>query len=168
MERPLLTLDLAGPEGNVFIVISCARALLTGLMLEHFNTDIGQATLIDAGTTYSGILVIVNRYVRLIDRSGLYPEYAVNQEEVTSAVLHLNEQLQSLSDTVYCSLQDLYPDPDDPECDEYVYMGMLTMEVESVEKQIEQSDNKEPLERLLTILQECASAFERAGVGSVV
>src|SRR5438874_10933684 len=81
MDRPILTLDLAGPEGNVFVVIGAARAKLTGLMLEHFNTDIGTATLIDEGTTYKDILEIVNRYVRLIDRSGLYAEYALDQQE---------------------------------------------------------------------------------------
>ena len=170
MERPLLTLDLAGPEGNVFIVISCARTLLTGLMLEHFNTDIGQATLIDAGTTYSGILAIVNRYVRLIDRSGLYAEYAIDQEAILSAIGHLNEQLQTLPDDVPCSLEDLHPDFDDPDCDAYVYMAMLMLEIRDTEQDIELVgyDNAEPLRRLLTMLRECVSALQRAGVGSVV
>ncbi len=39
MERPILRLDLQGPEGNVFVVIGRVRELLTGLMLEHFNTE---------------------------------------------------------------------------------------------------------------------------------
>src|SRR5712692_8395604 len=95
MERPILTLDLQGPEGNVFVVIGRARELLTGLMLEHFNTDIGQATLINVGTTYKDVLEIVNHYVRLIDKSGLYAEYAIDQEAILSAIDHLNEQLKA-------------------------------------------------------------------------
>src|SRR6266566_5406057 len=80
MDRPILTLDLSGPDGNVFVVTARTREMLTGLKLEHFNTDIGKATLIDEGTTYQDILSIVNRYVRLIDRTGLYTEYAIDQQ----------------------------------------------------------------------------------------
>jgi hypothetical protein len=169
MERPILTLDLQGPEGNVFVVIGRARELLTGLMMEHFNTDIGKATLIDEGTTYKDVLEIVNRYVRLIDRSGLYSEYAIDQEAITAAICHLNEQLQTLPDDVPCSLEDLHPDFDDPDCDAYVYMAMLMLEIQDTEQDIELVcyDNAEPLRRLLTMLRECASALERAGVESL-
>src|SRR5436305_11582135 len=90
MDRPILTLDLSGPDGNVFVVISHARQLLAGLRLEHFNTDIGRATLIDEGTTYQDLLAIINRYVRLIDRSGLYAEYAIDREAIVAAINHLN------------------------------------------------------------------------------
>src|SRR3989442_3900522 len=85
MERPILTLDLLGPDGNVFIAIARARALLTGQMLEHFNMDIGQAMLINVGTTYRDILAIVNKYLRLIDTSGTYSEYAISRDEVMAA-----------------------------------------------------------------------------------
>jgi|SRR6266699_86624 len=169
MDRPILTLDLSGPDGNVFVVISRARELLAGLMLEHFNTDIGQATLIDEGTTYQDVLAIVNRYVRLIDRSGLYAEYAIDQEAIVAAIEHLNEQLQTLPDDVPCSLENLYPDFDDPDCDAYVYMAMLMLEIRDTEQDIQLVgyDNAEPLRRLLTMLQECVSALERAGVAVV-
>src|SRR5712692_7293239 len=124
MDRPILTLDLSGPDGNVFVVTARTREMLTGLMLVHFNTDIGQATLINVGTTYKDVLTIVNRYVRLIDRSGLYAEYAIDQEAIVSAIDHLNEQLKTLPDNVPCSLEDLYPDFADPDCDAYTYMDM--------------------------------------------
>lgn len=164
MERPLLTLELAGPEGNVFVVIERARELLTGLRQEQFNTDIEQATLLSQDTTYKDILAIVNRYVRLIDRSRLYPDYVVSKEEVTAAVDHLNEQLQALDAAIYCSLQGLYPDFDDPDCNEYVYLTMLQLEIMSVDEQIKQGGDEEPLQRLLEVLQACVSAFARAGI----
>lgn len=167
MDRPILTLDLSGPDGNVFVVIGRARELLAGLMLEHFNTDIGKATLIDEGTTYEDILRIVNTYVRLVDRSRMYTNYAMNPGEVTAAIDRLNEQLKTLPDEVPCSLEGLYPDFDDPDLNEYAYWTMLMTEIEGTEKDIELVgfDNAELLRRLLAMLQECASALERAGIG---
>src|SRR2546425_5451380 len=128
MERTILTLDLSGPDGNVFVVTARTRELLTGLMLEHFNTEIGKATLINVGTTYKDILEIVNRYVLLIDKSGVYSEYAVNQDAVIAAIDHLNEQLKTLPDHYPCSLEGLYPDFDDPDTDAYAYMALLMLE----------------------------------------
>lgn len=167
MERPLLKLDLAGPEGNVFVVIGRAREVLTGLMLQHFNIEVGQATLIALGTRYEDILTIVNKYVRLVDRSGLYTNYAMSREEVVAAIDRLNEQLKTLPDDVPCSLEDLYPDFDDPDLNEYAYWTMLFAEIETTEKDIELIgyDKAEPLRRLLAMLRECASALERAGIG---
>lgn len=165
MERPLLSLDLSGPEGNVFVVIGRTRELLAGLMLEHFNTDIGRATLLSEDTTYKDILAIVNRFVRLIDKSGLYPEYALDEKAVMAAVDHLNEQLATLPDGVYCPIEGLYPEFGMPVCGPEAYFVLLTVEVESVERQIEQSDDKEPLQRLLAMLQDCVSALNSAGVG---
>src|SRR6266567_4847650 len=109
MERPVLRLDLIGPEGSVFVVIGRARELLTGLMLEHFNTDIGQAMLIDAGKTYRDILAIVNKYVRLIDTSGMYSEYGPDEDAIRRAIDTFNEQLRLLPDTVICAIDGLYP-----------------------------------------------------------
>lgn len=164
--RPNLSLDLSGPDGNVFMVIVRARSKLTGLVLEHFNTDIGKAMLVDEGTTYKDILAIVNQYVRLIDRSGLYSEYVVNQEEVITAITRFNEQLKTLPDDVPCSLENLYPDFNDPGCDAYVYMAMLRQEVRDTEWDIEIAgyDKAEPLRRLLAMLQELVSALNSAGI----
>ena len=167
MDRPILTLDLSGPEGNAFVVITRTRELLTGLMMEHFNTDIGRATLIDEGTTYEDILRIVNKYVRLVDSSRMYTNYAMNAGEVTAAIDHLNEQLKTLPDEVPCSLEGLYPDFDDPDLNEYAYWTLLSREIEDTEKDIELVgyENAELLRRLLAMLRECASALERPGIG---
>ena len=104
--------------------------------------------------------------VRLVDRSRLYTNYAMNPGEVTAAINRLNEQLKLLPDDVPCSLEGLYPDFDDPDTDAYAYMAMLRLEIRDTEQDIELVgyDNAEPLRRLLTMLRECASALERAGV----
>lgn len=163
MERPILTLDLAGPDHNVFVVTARTREMLTGLMLEHFNTDIGTATLLDEGTTYKDILAIVNKYVRLIDRSGLYAEYALNQEEVIAAITRFNEQLQTLPPTVVCAIDGLYPEFDNKELGPEVYLSFVEDEIRWTVSILARNKD-EGYERLLTMLQECASALLRAGV----
>jgi hypothetical protein len=166
MERPILTLDLLGPEGNVFVVIGRARELLTGLKRSHFNMDIGRFMLVNEGTTYRDILATVNKYVRLIDKSGLYAEYAIDQEAITAAIDHLNEQLKLLPDNVPCSLEDLYPDFEDPDTDAYAYMALLMLEIRDTEQDIALVgyDEAAPLRRLLAMLQECVSALRSAGI----
>jgi len=168
--RPNLTLDLLGPDGNVFVVIGRARSLLTGLKLEHFNTEIGQATLLSEGTTYKDILSIVNKYTHLIDSSGTYAEYAIDEKAVMAAVDRLNEQLASLPEGIYCPLDGLYPEFGMPDCGPEVYLTMVENEITLVGRQIEQAlaERREPLQRLLAMLQDCAYALQRAGVGSVV
>lgn len=167
-ERPPLKLNLAGEAGNVFVVIGAARVLLTGQMLEHFNTDIGRATLVEVGTTYMDVLAIINRYVELIDTSGLYSEYAKPRDEkaIMEAVNRLNEQLRTIPDTVYCPVEGLAPEFDNPDCGPEVYLFMVEEEVTHVSRQIEQAlaDHREPLERLKTMLEECATALRSAGV----
>jgi hypothetical protein len=163
MDRPILTLDLSGPEGNVFVVIGRARELLTGLMLEHFNTDIGKATLIDEGTTYKDVLAIVNKYVRLIDKSGLYTEYAVSQDAVVAAITRFNEQLATLPDTVVCAIEGLYPDFDNPSIGAEVYLSFVEDEIRWVISLMAQRKD-EALEKLLAMLQELVSALKSAGI----
>jgi hypothetical protein len=165
MERPLLSLDLSGPEGNVFVVIGRARALLTGLMLEHFNTDIGNATLIDAGKTYVDILAIVNQYTQLVDSSGMYADYAkhIDEQAVTAAVDHFNARLQTLPPTVVCAIDGLYPDFEEPDTGPEVYLSFVEDEIRWVVSLMAQKRD-EHLDRLLTILQELVSALRRAGV----
>lgn len=164
MERPLLSLDLSGPDGNVFMVLGHARALFEGEALERFNHDTCEARQPGANKQYKDILEIVNLYVRLVDRSGLYPEYAVDKEAVMTAVQHLNEGIDALPQNVYTAIYGLYPDFDEPDMDENTYLTMLHMEIGSVQAQITQSSTKTPLEQLLTLLRECAEAFTRAGV----
>src|SRR5207248_8839850 len=151
------------PEGNVFVVIGRARELLSGLMLEHFNTDIGQATLIDEGTTYKDVLAIVNKYVRLIDKSGLYIEYAVSQDAVVAAITRFNEQLATLPDTVVCAIEGLYPDFDNPSIGAEVYLSFVEDEIRWVISLMAQRKD-EALERLLAMVQELVSALNSAGV----
>ncbi len=80
IERPILTLDLSGPDGNVFMVIGHARALLGGEELDKFNDEVRAAIAPGAGKKYKDVLAIINTYVRLVDSSGLYPEYAAAEE----------------------------------------------------------------------------------------
>ncbi len=79
-ERQTLALDLSGPDGNVFMVIGYARQLLSGEQLESYNHDVREAITPGAGKKYKDVLAIVNSYVRLVDSSGLYPEYAAAEE----------------------------------------------------------------------------------------
>src|SRR2546427_3531021 len=140
MERPTLTLDLSGPEGNVFVVISLTRARLSGEPLMAFNRAIGEATLITAGKKYTDILAIVNSYVRLVDWSGLYPEYPRDEAAIIAAVDILNEQLKTLPDTTPCSIEGLYPEFDQPEHGPEVYLALLGQEIEHVDEQIGQTE----------------------------
>ncbi len=50
--------------------------LISGEVLEKFNDEVRTAIAPGAGKKYEDILAIVNSYVRLIDSSGLYPEYS--------------------------------------------------------------------------------------------
>lgn len=167
--RPPLKINLSGEEGNVFVVIGAARAMLTGQLLEHFNTDIGRATLVEVGTTYTDVLAIVHRYVELVDTSGLYPEYSKPRDEhaIIIAVIHLNEQLQKLPDGFYCSLEGLYPTFDDPDTGPEIYLSFVTREIVMVEEKMARYKDispPEPLQRLLAMLEECATALRNAGV----
>ena len=166
--RPPLKLNLSGEAGNIFVVIGAARALLTGQLLEHFNTDIGNATLVAVGTTYTDVLAIVNRYVELIDTSGLYPEYSRPRDEqaIMDAVNRLNEQLRTIPDTLYSPIEGLYPEFDNPDCGPEVYLVLVENEITWVKQKLEQAppDHLEPLKRLKVMLEACAAALRRAGV----
>jgi hypothetical protein len=112
-ERPLLKLDLSGPEGNVFVVMGLARSLLTGQMLEHLDADLNEATIPGKEKKYAEILAIVDKYVHLVDTSGVYRDYAINKDLIMAAIDNFNEQLGTLPDTVICAIEGLYPDFDD-------------------------------------------------------
>jgi len=167
-ERPLLKLNLSGEAGNVFVIIASARDLLIGQVLERFNTEIGMAMLVETETTYKDVLAIVNRYVELIDTSGLYPEYSRPRDEqaIIEAVNRLNEQLRTIPTEVYIPLEGLYPEFDNPDCGPEVYLVLVESEITWVSQKLEQAlgDEREPLERLKAMLEECASALRRAGV----
>lgn len=168
-DRPKLKLNLAGEEGNVFVVIGAARSLLTGEQLLQFNTEIGNATLCgESQTTYTGVLAIVNRYVELIDTSGLYPEYSRPRDEAAlmAAVNRLNEQLRTIPESVYCPIDGLSPEFDNPDCGPEVYLAMVEDEIRWISEKLEEAmdQHREPLEQLKAMLEECASALRNAGV----
>ena len=164
--RPTLTLDLTGPDGNVYKVIVLAMQLLSRESLERFREAITEATQPTAGKRYQDILAIVNSYVRLIDRSGLYPEYGWDQAAITAAVDTLNAQVQTLPDSTPFSLEGVFPVFDEPEHGPEVYLALLEGELAEVDEQIEMSEEsqQEPLQRLKSMLLECASALHSAGV----
>ena len=163
--RPTLALDLGGPDGNVFLVTSYTRACLDGETLKSFNREIGDATLLTSGKRYEDILRIVNSYVLLIDSSGTYRDYAA-ETLIISAVDRLNEQLATLPETVFASIQGLYPEFGYPDCGPEMYLVLIEEEIASVSQKLEQAlgEEREPLERLKAMLEECATALRRAGV----
>ncbi len=164
--RPTLTLDLTGPDGNVYKVIVLAMQLLSGESLERFREVITEATQPTAGKRYQDILAIVNSHVRLIDRSGLYPEYAWDEAAITAAVKHLNEQLSTLPDTVTCAVEEVYPEFDLPELSPVRYLAMVEEELAEVDEKIEMTEEglRASLQQLKSMLLECISALHSAGV----
>jgi len=129
---------------------------------------LGTALLVEVGTTYKDVLAIVNRYVELIDTSGLYPEYSKPRDEtaIMGAVNRLNEQLRTIPDTIYCPIEGLYPEFDNPDCGPEVYLVLVESEITWVSQKLEQAlpEQREPLERLKAMLEECAASLRRAGV----
>lgn len=165
-ERLTLTLDLSGPDGNVYKVIVLTMQLLSGEPLERFKEAIREATQPTAGKRYHDILAIVNSYVHLVDWSGLYPEYPRDEAAIIAAVDTLNEQLKTLPDTVPCSLEGLYPEFDQPEHGPEVYLALLGQEIEQIDEQIEMTEEGQhaSLQQLKSMLLECISALHSAGV----
>ena len=162
--RPLLKLDLSGSDGNVYVVMGLARTLLTGQMLEHLDADLNEATTPGQEKKYEDIVRVVDKYVRLIDTSGMYPQYAINKVQVTEAVTHFNERLNTLPETVICAIEGLYPDFDDDLIGPEVYLSFVEDEVAWVVSLMAQKRD-EHLDRLLTMLEELVSALRSAGVG---
>jgi hypothetical protein len=162
-ERPILKLDLSGSDGNVFVVMGLARTLLTGQMLEHLDADLNEATEPGKERKYEVILGIVNKYVRLIDTSGMYPDYAIKQEDIIKAIDHFNEQLKTLPPTVVCAIDGLYPDFEDALIGPEVYLSFVLDEIRWTVSVLAQNKS-EGYERLLAMLRECVSALRRAGV----
>jgi hypothetical protein len=162
-ERPILKLDLSGSDGNVFVVMGLARTMLAGSMQQHLDQDLNEATEPGKERKYEAILEIVNRYVRLIDTSGMYPDYAINKEQIMAAIDHFNEQLNTLPDTVICAIEGLYPDFEDALTGPEVYLSFVLDEIRWTVSVLAQNKS-EGYERLLAMLRECVSALRRAVV----
>lgn len=178
-ERPMLSLDLAGEQGNVFAVIGHAREVLQVVSPEEqetFRQEITAATAFGAGKKYDDILAIVDTHVELVDVSETHPIYGRPehvaqateryQQRVIAAIDHLNEQIMTLSETVPCGIDGLYPEFDDPDYSPARYMDVLNAEIGSTEGAIEHAHGEqwEAFETYRTMLRECRSALRQAGV----
>ena len=170
MSKPRLVIDLKGTDGNIYVVIGKARQIVPADQLDAFINAILDAQRPGANKTYEGMLAIINSYADLVDSSGTYPEYAggqpMDERAIIAAVDKLNEGLKTLPDNVPCSIEDLYPDFDIPECGPEMYLALLEGEALEVKAKIDQADEgqREPLQRLLAMLGECAAALHLAGV----
>jgi len=162
-ERPILKLDLSGSDGNVFVVMGLARTMLAGSMQQHLDQDLNEATEPGKERKYEVILEIVNKYVKLIDTSGMYPDYAIDKEAITKAIDHFNACLKTLPPTVVCAIDGLYPDFDDAMVGPEVYLSFVEDEIRWAISLMAQKRD-EHLDRLLTMLRELVSALRRAGV----
>jgi hypothetical protein len=165
-ERPLLKLDLSGSDGNVYVVMGLARTLLSGQMLEHLDADLNEATTPGQEKKYAEILAIVDKYVHLVDTSGIYREYAIDKDMIMAAIDHFNEQLETLPDTVVCAIEGLYPDFDDDLIGPEVYLSFVEDEIRWTVSLMAQKRD-EHLDKLLTMLRELVSALRSAGVGTM-
>jgi hypothetical protein len=73
----MLQLDLSGgADANLHAIIWKAKQLLAGEELANFNAESERAIAPGAGQDYPTVLALINSYVRLVDSSGTYPEYA--------------------------------------------------------------------------------------------
>jgi hypothetical protein len=90
----------------------------------------------------------------------------MDEAAIIAAVDRLNEQLQTLPDTIGCSVEDLYPDFDYPDCGPEVYLALVEDEARQIRERIEQAAEvpTEDLQRLLAMLVECAVSLRLAGV----
>ncbi len=90
----------------------------------------------------------------------------MNEAQVMAAVDSLNEQLLTLPNTVYCQIEDIYPEFDCPGQSPDVYLALVEDEARQVKAQIDQAEEsqKEPLQQLLAMLVECALSLRLLGV----
>lgn len=81
MDKPQLIINLKSPDGRIVTVIGYTHLLLNGEQLAKFNAEVRAAIAPDACNSYKDILTIIAKYVRLVDSSGLYPEYALSRSD---------------------------------------------------------------------------------------
>jgi len=175
-DRPILSLDLAGEDGNVFMLVGRAQQVVPEEEREAFRQEIRAATAPGAGKKYDDILAIVDSHVELVDVSETHPMYGEPgrvqdvteryQRYVTGAVERLNEQIMTLPETVPCGIDGLYPEFDEPDHSPEAYLAVLNSEIGSTEDKIEHAseEEREGLEQYRTMLRECRRALRRTGV----
>ncbi len=163
--RPYLDIDLSGPDGNVFNVISMARQHLTGHALASFNQTLWQWTEVGSGKKYDDILALVNDYMDLQDTSDTYPQYG-RPAHIMAAVDALNGHLQLLPPGIECEVTGLYPELDDPDLGTDKYGILLEEEVQRVEYEIGKADERtrDDWLELRTQLLACVASLRRVGV----
>lgn len=170
MEKPQLSIEFHGPNGNVFMRITLAVGLLEGEQLEKFQAAIQQATAPGAHASYEEVLSIINMYIDLVDASILRDNYVdeetqrrMDEAAIIAAVDKLNEQLETLPLAVPCGIQGLYPNFEEPDCGPQMYLSVLMDEIEQVDKELLEHST-EDLQRFRSMLLECSIALQRAGV----
>ena len=166
MVKPRLEIDLQGTNGNIYVVIGKARQIVPGEQLNDFLRELLDAAMPGVHTTYEDMLAIIHKYVELSDTSGLYPQYGgrpMDEAAIIAAVERLNEQLQTLPDSVPCSIDGLYPDFEFLDCGPEMYLVALNDELKDVEEKLAVAPDTE-LQRLREMLIECAVALGKAGV----
>jgi hypothetical protein len=163
--RPHIEIDLQGPDGKLFNVISIARQHLTGHALQSFNQTVWAYTEYGAGKTYDDMLGLVNTYMDLLDTSDLYPQYG-RGAHVMAAVDTLNNRLHLLPPGIESPLTGLYPELDDPDMGPDKYVLLLEEELQRVEGELAicSKDKHGDWMELRTELLRCRSALRRAGV----
>jgi hypothetical protein len=164
-QRPHLDIDLAGPDGNVFIVIGMARRQLEGEALKEFNRTIWESTQQGSNIKYDGILAVVNSYTDLLDTSNMYPQYGP-EAHITAAIDRLNARLQMLPPNISCDIAGLYPEFDNPDLGPNKYGMLLEEEIERVEIEVGRcaEDERVGLLELRAHLLACAASLKRAVV----
>jgi len=90
----------------------------------------------------------------------------MDEEAIMAAVDRLNEQLKTLPDWVPCAIDGLYPEFDHPDHSPAIYLALVEVEMRETEGRLMRwtEYDREPFERLITMLMQCAIALKQAGV----
>ena len=163
--RPQLDIDFSGPDGNVYMVVTLARAQLQGDALDDFNADVYASVRHGSGKTYTDVLAIVNTYVDILDTSNIYPQYGA-EAHITAAVNALNAELHLLPPGIESEVTGLYPEFNKPELGPDKYGLLLEEEIRRVEGEVERAKEDTVYDwlNLQNRLRDTVAALRRAGV----
>lgn len=64
--KPVMSIDLAGPDGNIFVVVNRAQAFLCAERGDQMWRRVQECT------SYQAALSVINEYVIIVDHSGIY------------------------------------------------------------------------------------------------
>jgi hypothetical protein len=89
----------------------------------------------------------------------------MDERAIIAAVDKLNEDLKTLPEWVPCSIDGLYPEFDYEPFGPHVYLRLLEQEMKDADKILKaHPDEQIVVERLITMLMQCAIALRQAGV----